>query len=102
MFRGNQVVEETTLLNKIQKNNIREQEVQQELEKYNNYIQVLLVDKLDQYKGKIVVVIDEHMETLQEAYTNLILYSHYYLNQINHQLLDQFSYKKKLITWRKC
>jgi len=27
MFRGNQVVEETTLLNKIQKNNIREQKV---------------------------------------------------------------------------
>lgn len=33
MLKGNQVVEETTLLNKIQRNNTREQEVQKELEK---------------------------------------------------------------------
>jgi len=33
MFRGNQLVEETTLLEEIQKNNIKEQEVQKELEK---------------------------------------------------------------------
>ena len=38
MLRENQVVEETTLLNKIQKNNIKEQEVQQKLEKDKNYI----------------------------------------------------------------
>jgi len=33
MLKGNQVVEETTLLNKIQRNNTREQEAQKELEK---------------------------------------------------------------------
>ena len=32
IFRENQVVEETTLLNKIQRNSIREQEVQKELD----------------------------------------------------------------------
>ena len=33
IFKGNQIVEETILLEEIQKNNIREQEVQRELEK---------------------------------------------------------------------
>ena len=33
MFRGNQIIEEIILLEKIQKNNTREQEVQKELEK---------------------------------------------------------------------
>jgi len=33
IFRGNQLVEETTLLEEIQKNNIRKQEVQKKLEK---------------------------------------------------------------------
>ena len=33
MFRGNQIIEEITLLEEIQKNNTREQEVQKELEK---------------------------------------------------------------------
>lgn len=35
IFKGNQIVEETILLEEIQKNNIREQEVQRELEKDN-------------------------------------------------------------------
>jgi len=35
MFRENQIVEETILLEKIQKNNTREQEVQKELERDN-------------------------------------------------------------------
>ena len=35
IFRGNQLVEETTLLKEIQRNNIRKQEVQKELEKEN-------------------------------------------------------------------
>ena len=35
IFRGNQVVKETILLEEIQKNNTREQEVQKELEKDN-------------------------------------------------------------------
>ena len=33
IFKRNQIVEETILLEEIQKNNIREQEVQRELEK---------------------------------------------------------------------
>lgn len=33
IFKGNQIVEEIILLEEIQKNNIREQEVQRELEK---------------------------------------------------------------------
>ena len=33
MFRENQLIEETTLLEEIQKNNIKKQEVQKELEK---------------------------------------------------------------------
>jgi len=36
MFRENQMMKETTLLEKIWKNNIREQEVQRELEKDNS------------------------------------------------------------------
>ena len=35
MFRENQLVEETTLLEKIRKKNTREQEVQKKLEKEN-------------------------------------------------------------------
>jgi len=35
IFRGNQLVKETTLLKEIQRNNIRKQEVQKELEKEN-------------------------------------------------------------------
>ena len=33
IFRGNQMVEETMILDKIQRNNIRKQEVQKKLEK---------------------------------------------------------------------
>jgi len=36
MFRENYIIEETTLLEEIQKNNTREQEVQKELEKKNS------------------------------------------------------------------
>ena len=39
MFRGNQIVEETTLLEEIQKNNTREQKVQKELTKENGQSQ---------------------------------------------------------------
>ena len=39
MFRGNQIVEETTLLEEIQKNNTREQKVQKELMKENGQSQ---------------------------------------------------------------
>ena len=37
MFRGNQLVEETTLLEEIQKNNMKEQ-VQKKLEKENRQV----------------------------------------------------------------
>jgi len=38
MFEGNQMVKETILLEEIQKNNMKEQEVQKELEKKNNQV----------------------------------------------------------------
>ena len=39
MFRGSQIVEETILLEEIQKNNTKEQEVQKELEKEDGQAQ---------------------------------------------------------------
>ena len=49
MFEENQMVKETILLEEIQKNNMKEQEVQKELEKKNNQVQednrVILIQK---------------------------------------------------------
>jgi len=53
MFRRNQIVEETILLEEIQRNNIREQEVQKELEEDNG--QVWEDNKVVYMEGKIYI-----------------------------------------------
>ena len=39
-----------------------------DMEKQVHHIQILLADKLDQYKGKEVEIVNEYVKTLQEAY----------------------------------
>ena len=53
MFRRNQIVKETILLEEIQRNNIREQEVQKELEEDNG--QVWEDNKVVYMEGKIYI-----------------------------------------------
>jgi len=53
MFRKNQLVKETTLLEEIQKNNIKEQEIQKELE--NKDRQAWEDNRVVYIKGKICV-----------------------------------------------
>ena len=53
MFRRNQIVKETILLKEIQRNNIREQEVQKELEEDNG--QVWEDNKVVYMEGKIYI-----------------------------------------------
>ena len=53
MFRENQLIEETTLLEEIQKNNIKKQEVQKELEKKDR--QAWENNRVVYIKGKIYV-----------------------------------------------
>ena len=53
MFRRNQIVKETILLEKIPRNNIREQEVQKELEEDNG--QVWEDNKVVYMEGKIYI-----------------------------------------------
>ena len=53
MFRENQLIEETTLLEEIQKNNIKKQEVQKELEKKDR--QAWENNRVIYIKGKIYV-----------------------------------------------
>ena len=53
MFRENQIVEETILLEEIQKNNMKEQEVQKELEKDDS--QAWKDNRVIYIKGKIYI-----------------------------------------------
>ena len=53
VFRRNQIVKETILLEEIQRNNIREQEVQKELEEDNG--QVWEDNKVVYMEGKIYI-----------------------------------------------
>ena len=53
MFRENQLIEEITLLEEIQKNNIKKQEVQKELEKKDR--QAWENNRVVYMKGKIYV-----------------------------------------------
>ena len=53
MFRGNQMVKETILLEEIRNNNTREQEVQKELEKKDN--QVWEDNRVVYIEGKIYI-----------------------------------------------
>ena len=53
MFRGNQMVKETILLEEIRKNDTREQEVQKELEKKDN--QVWEDNRVVYMEGKIYI-----------------------------------------------
>jgi len=86
------------------------------MEQQAHHIQVLLADQLSQHKEKEVIIVHKHVEKLQEVYQNTIIsqdkgkqregvsilyFHHYHLHQVDHLFLNQFSYKKKLITWRK-
>ena len=72
MFRENYIIEETTLLEEIQKNNTREQEVQKELEKKNS--QAWEDNKVVYIKKKIYI---SNNQEIQEK-----------ILQENHELAD--------------
>ena len=42
--------------------------IHRDIERQALHIQVSLADKLDQYKGKRVEIVNEHIKILQEAY----------------------------------
>ena len=72
MFRENQIVEETILLEEIQKNNMKEQEVQKELEKDDS--QAWKDNRVIYIKGKIYI---PNNQKIQEQ-----------ILQDNHKLVD--------------
>ena len=72
MFRENQIVEETILLEEIQKNNMKEQEVQKELEKGDS--QAWKDNRVIYIKGKIYI---PNNQKIQEQ-----------ILQDNHKLVD--------------
>ena len=68
IFRENQMVEETTLLEEIQKNNMKEQEVQKELEKGDS--QAWKDNRVIYIEGKIYVPNNQNIQEqiLQDNY----------------------------------